>query len=90
MQTPLLYPHDSPSAAPLDTRVMAAASIPPRHPLYAVSQAYRRSLVRLWTERLRQIEGRLNPGCGLRWDQQLAACDDIQSIARLDRPLTQP
>ena len=60
------------------------ASIPPRHPLYAVSQAYRRSLVRLWTERLRQIEGRLNPGRGLRWDQQRAEAATLPGPGHFD------
>ena len=32
---------------------------------------------------LREIEGRLDQGCGPRWEQQLHGCEDLAGVARL-------
>ena len=55
----------------------------PRHPLYQTCVAYKRAVVRLCAEQLREIEGRLEKGCGARWEQQLHGCDDLATVARL-------
>ena len=54
-----------------------------KHPLAAISVAYKRAVVRACAEWLREIEGRLAQPCGARWDQQLAGCDDLATVARL-------
>ena len=54
-----------------------------RHPLYQTCVAYKRAVIRVCIEQLREIEGRLEQGCGARWEQQLYGCDDLGTVARL-------
>jgi len=53
------------------------------HPVLVANSAYRRAIVRLCTEQIREIEGRLEQGCGTRFEQQLQNCEDLGAVARL-------
>ncbi|KAL1528317.1 hypothetical protein AB1Y20_009672 [Prymnesium parvum] len=52
------------------------------HPVLVANVAYRRAIVRLCVEQIREIEGRLEQGCGVRFEQQLQGCDDLAGVAR--------
>ena len=53
------------------------------HPVLVANAAYRRAIVRLCTEQIREVEGRLEQGCGTRFEQQLQNCEDLGAVARL-------
>ena len=59
--------------------------MPPKavHPILIQNAAYRRACIRHCTAQIREIEGRLEQGCGTRFEQQLQSCDDLNSVARL-------
>lgn len=59
--------------------------MPPKgvHPVLVANAAYRRAIVRLCVEQLREVEGRLDQGCGTRFEQQLQSCEDLGTVARL-------
>ena len=50
-------------------------------PALSSSQCYRRAVVRACAEQLRVIEGRLDVGCGPRFEEQLSQ-DDLNGVAR--------
>ena len=55
----------------------------PKNPVLVPSNGYRKAVVRYCTERLREIEGRLEHATGPRFEMQLQSCEDFAGVGRL-------
>jgi hypothetical protein len=57
--------------------------MPPKNPILIPSLGYRKAVVRHCVEHLREIDGRLDQGCGPRFESQLQNCDDLSVVAKM-------
>ena len=62
----------------------AMSSIPaPLRKLASSNAVYKRQFARNCAEKLRDVEGRLDRGCGKAWFTELEKCEDVPGLARL-------